>query len=100
LGNVNRESLLDIVNRFAENSVASAFCADDIAPVVGACITPNTHFYRSVDHACAASALLARVMEATTTPSSPGCEIHGIVACDFNLQAENSTRKRGLDDSV
>ncbi|MGO8753191.1 MAG: radical SAM protein [Thermoguttaceae bacterium] len=88
LGNINRESLLHIVDRFAERPVTAAFCRDEPALLAEASIKPYAHIYRSVAHPCAASAVLARVVEAANSPHASFYEAHESIAAEMNLHAK------------
>jgi MoaA/NifB/PqqE/SkfB family radical SAM enzyme len=100
LGNINRESLLHILSRFAESPVTAAFCRDDLASLTEATIKPYAHIYRSVAHPCAASAVLAKVVEkcdcAATSSDAALRRIHASIAEDMNLRA-NQLKCNDLD---
>lgn len=85
MGNVNRESLLDIVNRFPENTVAAAFTSGEVESFAETVIKPYAHVYRSVDHPCAALAVRARAIEAASEPNAVPSTIHDRIASDFNI---------------
>jgi len=94
LGNINRESLLQIINRFAESPVTAAFCQDELASLAEATIKPYAHVYRSVTHPCAASAVLARAIEVANSPDASLRAIHESIAAEMNLRAKNLTCNR------
>ncbi len=87
LGSVNRESLLDIVNRFPENLVTAAFTSGEAESFAETHIKPYAQVYRSVNHPCAALAVLARAIEATSEPNAVPSVIHERIASDFNIHA-------------
>ena len=97
LGNIHRESLLQIVNRFAECAVTAIFCRDDLNSLAESFLKPYAHIYRSVAHPCAASAVLARVVEAANSPAGLLCRIHEGIAEDMNLRARQ--KKYGVKPS-
>ena len=88
MGNVNRESLLNIVNRFAENPVAAAFTSGEAESFAETNIKPYAQVYRSVNHPCAALAVLARAIEAASEPNAVPLPIHDRIASDFNIHAK------------
>jgi len=85
MGNVNRESLLDIVNRFADNPVAAAFTHEEAESIAETVVKPYAHLYQSLNHPCAALAVLARAIESASEPNAVPSAIHDRIASDFNI---------------
>jgi hypothetical protein len=63
LGNIYRESLLQIAEKFTANCVVQAFSSGDLAALTRALIQPHAHLYRTVKHPCAVAAVLSRAIE-------------------------------------
>jgi MoaA/NifB/PqqE/SkfB family radical SAM enzyme len=89
LGNINRESLLSIVNQFSEAPVTTAFYRGNLAKLADKFIQPYAETYRPVGHACAAMAVLARAIDqcSSITSQEELRQIHERIAEDMNLRA-------------
>ena len=87
LGNIHRESLLQIVNGFSECPVTGAFCREELAPLAERFVEPYARIYRSVEHPCAASAVLARIIERCYGASDADLrQVHERIAAEMNLR--------------
>lgn len=95
LGNVNRQSVLQIANRFSSNFVTSMFRSGDCESFAKHYFEPSAQrMYRPVWHPCGASAVFARFMEEysqfrmrqTCEPSDEELRrIHAGIAKELNL---------------
>jgi hypothetical protein len=63
LGNIYRESLLQIADRFTGNCVVQAISSGDLSALTRTLIKPYAHLYRSLKHPCAVAAVLSKAIE-------------------------------------
>ncbi|WP_094560606.1 hypothetical protein [Synechococcus sp. 8F6] len=63
LGNLHHQSLIEILNAAAANTVVQLFDSGELEAFVAEHLTPWRHIYRGLDHGCTAAALIARLAE-------------------------------------
>jgi len=63
LGNLQQQSLIEILNAAAANPVAQLFASGELDAFVADHLTPWQHLYRGIEHGCTAAALIARLAE-------------------------------------
>ena len=89
-GNIKNQSLIEILNNAARNPVFRCFEQDDLEGFVERYFEPWQHHYRQIEHGCAASALIARLVEQVSQsviPDEKMNEMHQRLAREMGMKA-------------
>jgi MoaA/NifB/PqqE/SkfB family radical SAM enzyme len=95
-GNINQQTLPEILNKASENPVHQLFQSTDFEQFTANYITPWLSVYQQINHGCTASALIARVVEEVeklrnqhgTNPSNDEmAQIHHKLAREYRLES-------------
>ena len=109
LGNINHQTLPEILNNVPENQVYQLFKSKDLKSFIEQYIAPWQHIYRDIYHGCTASALVARVAEEIFHQKDhlghfPIYEeveqLHIIISKEYNLASADTPHKNKLKTTM